>query len=120
MNPNTAAVPPTLPPRSPAGAPPRLLALLALAPMIGDTHEVRLVADRDNTLYETSDGSKSNGAGEHVFAGTTGTGAHRRALLHFRKRPLEFLSAAWHRDQGNKVMEPLVISLVIECAIRQG
>lgn len=34
---------------------------------------------KDNTLYETNDGSLSNGAGQHFFAGATGQGAARNA-----------------------------------------
>ena len=78
---STAAAPLPLTPRRPRR--PCRLALLALLPLPVDTHELRLLPDRDNTLYETTDGSKSNAVGEHVFAGTTGIGAHRRALLHF-------------------------------------
>ena len=42
-----------------------------------------LQPSRDNTLYETADGSTSNGKGARVFAGTTANGSHRRALLAF-------------------------------------
>jgi len=45
--------------------------------------EARLVAVRDNTLCETDDGSLSNGAGQHCFAGTTALGEKRRALVAF-------------------------------------
>ncbi|MEM1325237.1 MAG: DNRLRE domain-containing protein [Bacteroidota bacterium] len=38
---------------------------------------------QDNTLYETSDGSLSNGAGNHLFVGKTGTALIRRSLLQF-------------------------------------
>ncbi|MEM6699942.1 MAG: DNRLRE domain-containing protein, partial [Bacteroidota bacterium] len=38
---------------------------------------------QDNTLYESIDGSLSNGAGNHIFAGKTGIGTIRRALLQF-------------------------------------
>ncbi|MCY2961257.1 MAG: DNRLRE domain-containing protein [Planctomycetota bacterium] len=44
--------------------------------------EVILGANRDNTLYGES-GSESNGAGSHFFAGTTGMGQVRRAVLRF-------------------------------------
>lgn len=39
--------------------------------------------EKDNTLYESTDGSISNGAGIHVFAGATGSGAKRRAVMVF-------------------------------------
>ncbi len=45
--------------------------------------EVVLVSMRDNTLCETDDGSLSNGAGQHCFAGTTALGEKRRALVAF-------------------------------------
>ncbi len=38
---------------------------------------------QDNTLYETSDGSLSNGAGDHLFVGKTGTALIRRGLIQF-------------------------------------
>ncbi|MFQ5876470.1 MAG: DNRLRE domain-containing protein [Acidobacteriota bacterium] len=38
---------------------------------------------KDNTLYETSDGSLSNGAGQHLFAGNNGLGETRRGLIAF-------------------------------------
>jgi len=38
---------------------------------------------KDNTLYESSDGSVSNGAGSHLFSGTNGRGEIRRALIAF-------------------------------------
>jgi FtsP/CotA-like multicopper oxidase with cupredoxin domain len=47
---------------------------------------VTLEAVRDNTLYQTSTGSLSNGAGEHVFAGRSNQAdslSRRRALLAF-------------------------------------
>lgn len=45
--------------------------------------EVDLTSTKDNTLYEDNAGALSNGAGEYLFVGTTGTGAVRRALLAF-------------------------------------
>ncbi|MBK7405858.1 MAG: DNRLRE domain-containing protein [Phycisphaerales bacterium] len=44
---------------------------------------VRIGASHDNTLYETSDGSLSNGAGQHCFVGVTGQPKARRALIAF-------------------------------------
>jgi hypothetical protein len=38
---------------------------------------------KDNTLYQTSDGSLSNGAGIHIFAGATAGSQLRRALIAF-------------------------------------
>ncbi len=44
---------------------------------------VTLTADRDNTLYQSDDGSLSNGAGDHFFTGVTNEGVTRRGLVHF-------------------------------------
>ena len=44
---------------------------------------VVLTPSKDNTLYETTDGSLSNGAGVHLFAGSTASRGRRRALLAF-------------------------------------
>ena len=38
---------------------------------------------KDNTLYQSSDGSVSNGVGAHLFSGTTNGGNIRRAVLAF-------------------------------------
>lgn len=40
-------------------------------------------ASKDNTLYETPDGSQSNGAGWHCFVGITGEPLTRRTLMAF-------------------------------------
>jgi hypothetical protein len=44
---------------------------------------VTLTPSKDNTLFESSDGSISNGVGPHLFAGKTASGSRRRALLAF-------------------------------------
>jgi hypothetical protein len=44
---------------------------------------ITLPAARDNTLYQSSLGTVSNGQGEHFFAGTTASGSIRRGLLAF-------------------------------------
>ncbi len=46
-------------------------------------HTLKLVADRDATLYEDALGQNAAGSGEWVFAGATATLQKRRALLHF-------------------------------------
>lgn len=46
-------------------------------------HTVTLAPSKDNTLYQTVDGSISNGAGSQLFAGATGSRDLRRALLAF-------------------------------------
>ena len=45
--------------------------------------KVTLEASRDNTLYEDSAGSRSNGSGQHLFAGRSQDGERKRALIHF-------------------------------------
>ena len=42
-----------------------------------------LTASKDNTLYESTTGGVSNGAGSHLFAGKTNSGSRRRALIAF-------------------------------------
>jgi hypothetical protein len=44
---------------------------------------VVLTPSKDNTLYQTPDGSVSNGTGSHIFAGTTSSFQFRRALIAF-------------------------------------
>lgn len=44
---------------------------------------VVLTPSRDNTLFQTTNGSLSNGAGIHLFSGATNTRQLRRALLAF-------------------------------------
>ena len=45
--------------------------------------EVSLRPSKDNTLYESGDGSLSNGAGFYLFAGKSGKGEVRRSLIFF-------------------------------------
>jgi hypothetical protein len=51
-------------------------------PAGGREERVTVGASRDNTIYEENSGL-SNGAGEHLFAGTNNFGDPRRALIHF-------------------------------------
>lgn len=44
---------------------------------------VVLTPSKDNTLYESTTGALSNGAGIHLFTGTTRFGSRRRALVAF-------------------------------------
>src|SRR5437867_1594192 len=44
---------------------------------------VMLAPSKDNTLYQTVDGSLSNGVGRYVFAGETAVGTLRRAVMEF-------------------------------------
>ena len=45
--------------------------------------EVNLVTSKDNTLYESTTGSLSNGSGDHLFVAQNNQGQVRRALLAF-------------------------------------
>lgn len=50
---------------------------------VASAQSVDLPAAADNTLYESAVGNVSNAKGPTMFAGTTGTGAKRRALIRF-------------------------------------
>ncbi len=64
-----------------------LLACLAAAtptPVVAQGPlKVTLTAAKDNTLYEDVNGAFSNGSGQHLFAGQTGSGSIRRGLISF-------------------------------------
>ena len=47
------------------------------------TSTVQLLASQDNTLYEDVAGLLSNGAGQYLFVGQTGSNSIRRALIKF-------------------------------------
>jgi hypothetical protein len=53
------------------------------APPVIVHRTVVLTPSKDNTLFQTADGSLSNGAGPHLFAGMTAANSRRRALLAF-------------------------------------
>jgi hypothetical protein len=53
------------------------------APAVQTPHTITLTPSKDNTLYESVDGSISNGIGVHLFSGTTGSFSRRRAVLAF-------------------------------------
>lgn len=59
-----------------------LLTLLPLGASAAQ-QEVALTPSKDNTLYETTDGALSNGAGGSLYFGLTNQGAVRRALMVF-------------------------------------
>ena len=44
---------------------------------------VNLGSSKDNTLYENATGATSNGAGQHMFAGDSGSGGRRRGVIAF-------------------------------------
>lgn len=59
-----------------------LSAVLLIAGPVAAT-QVTLQPSKDNTLYQSTTGSTSNGAGEYFFAGTTAGGSMRRGLVAF-------------------------------------
>lgn len=61
----------------------QLVVILFVATAPGLAATVTLTPSKDATLYQSSDGSSANGAGVHIFAGSTVSGQLRRALLAF-------------------------------------
>lgn len=58
--------------------------LVLLAAPFGVCAETVVVeASKDNTLYESSSGVTSNGAGDYIFSGAVNNGALRRAIFAF-------------------------------------
>jgi hypothetical protein len=60
--------------------------LLLAAQVPGHAHQIEIRPSKDNTLYENSLGSLSNGQGEFIFTGRTGpfaNGESRRAVVAF-------------------------------------
>lgn len=51
--------------------------------LLAAQQSVVLACDRDNTLYQDTFGSFSNGAGDSIFCGVTAVGRVRRALVRF-------------------------------------
>ena len=63
-----------------------LVALALFCQVLFAQQQVVLTPTKDNTLYQTTDGSLSDGSGDYLFAGRVGSsggGAIRRALLKF-------------------------------------
>ena len=61
-------------------------ALLLLCASMARAGEVTLTPARDNTLFQNSTGSTSNGSGQYLFAGRTGqsdSASRRRGLVQF-------------------------------------
>ena len=52
-------------------------------PNLAGATQITLNPIKDNTLYESADGSVSNGAGGHIFSGKTRQGEIRRAVIAF-------------------------------------
>jgi hypothetical protein len=60
-----------------------LFAVCTSAAAIAQDQQVNLPSLKDNTLYQDPMGTPSNGAGQHMFAGTSGSGLIRRAVIAF-------------------------------------
>ena len=60
-------------------------ALGGIGPRLAIADIVNINPSKDNTLYEyvPADGDRSNGIGDHFFAGKTGMGYIRRGVLAF-------------------------------------
>lgn len=59
-----------------------VMTVATVAPLVhGDL--VSIAASRDATLYQSSDGSLANGAGQYLFAGKTNQNLTRRSVLWF-------------------------------------
>ena len=63
-----------------------LVSLAVASQVLNAQQQSTLTPSKDNTLYQTTDGSTSNGSGDYLFVGrvaSSGNGALRRALLRF-------------------------------------
>jgi hypothetical protein len=58
-------------------------AVRSVTPAPQQPQTIVLTPSKDNTLFESNDGSASNGVGVHLFAGTTNSRLKRRALVAF-------------------------------------
>lgn len=58
-------------------------AVRSVTPPPSQPQTIAVAPLRDNTLFESGSGEVSNGAGPHLFAGTTQSGSKRRAVLRF-------------------------------------
>lgn len=68
----------------------KLLLIILLSPLISKAQlSIELIANKDNSIFSESS-NLSNGIGNGIFAGTTGQGNFRRALIQF---PIENLPA---------------------------
>ncbi len=59
------------------------LATLVLVAQVAVATEVTIAPRKDNTLFQNAEGTVSNGAGNHLFVGSTDVGATRRVLITF-------------------------------------
>lgn len=92
-------------------------ATLLVAPVVSIADQIVVYPSQDNTLYEDADGSLSNGAGDHLFAGRTDTGLRRRAVLWFDLSVIPEGSviedaALWMNLSRSKANDEIVSSIV--------
>ncbi len=59
------------------------IGLAALISVPANSEVLEVSSSKDNTLFESEDGSLSNGSGPEIFAGTNGQNLRRRGLLYF-------------------------------------
>lgn len=76
LAPTPTAVPTTAPPPTVAATPTQAPPALVVS-------SVTIVPSKDSTLYQQSEGSLGNGAGQHIFVGKTNQGSVRRGVIAF-------------------------------------
>ena len=64
-------------------ATPKARPTLAPMPLPGESRVIVLWPSKDNTLYQSGVGSISNGAGQHIFVGSTNASDARRGVISF-------------------------------------
>ena len=74
------------------------------------TGTVAVPAAADNTLYESPQGTLSNGAGDHFFAGQTNNGDLRRGLVRFDLSPLPTWTSVISASLVLQATTPLPVS----------
>lgn len=79
--PGATATPVPQPTQPPTPVLPTSTPVVTFTPGVSNT--VELSAAKDNTLYQSSIGATSNGAGQGLFAGRTNNNSLRRALVQF-------------------------------------
>ncbi len=55
----------------------------AMTPIVTPPVTLTLAADQDNSIFDTASGATSNGAGQHLFAGSSNAAIAHRALVSF-------------------------------------
>src|SRR5689334_5761947 len=86
-----------------------VLLLLALMQTTGFAVTVMLAPQKDNTLYEDSTGSLSNGRGVYLYTGKTGVAGLRRGLIAFDLTGIPF----------NAVIQDVTLSMFLSTPHKQ-